>query len=114
MPHTLVNEVILVGQLVQVSGTIEFSPDEKITEMDMYFVILQGNVGVRGKWTVPAGSKNWVASVPLNGRIIQPGTVSTTGIAVFQTADPGGFETYTWSQNLQCSSVNNQPAEHVA
>jgi hypothetical protein len=113
MPHALVNKVILAGQYVQLSGSNEISSDDEISEMDIYVVILQNDVAVRGRWTIPAGEKNWVVSTRMSKIMLQPGVVVTTGLAVFQTGEPAGFETYTWTQNLLATSVS-QSAEQAA
>ncbi|HEY7484351.1 MAG TPA: hypothetical protein VH912_07780 [Streptosporangiaceae bacterium] len=113
MPHALVHKVVLDGQFVQLSGSNEFAPDELATDVDIYFVIMQGDVAVRGRWTIPAGEKSWTVSALMDVPYLQPGAVVTTGLAVFETSEPMGFETYTWTQSLLATRANRS-AENAA
>jgi hypothetical protein len=106
MSLTLVHSVILDGPDVRFEGSTEFTSDLQHYELNLFITVMQDEVVLAGKWTIPAGTKDWSVAVPMGEAALQPGAVTTTGLTVFQLDGPVSFETFTWTQHLEATRAS--------
>lgn len=99
MSLTQVHNVILDGPDVRLEGSAEFTSDLEDYELNLFITVMQEGIVLAGKWTIPAGTKDWAVTLRMGERRLEPGVVTTTGLAVLQLTDAAGFRTFTWTQN---------------
>ena len=85
---------------ILVSGTQEVQPLSSAPEMEYRFLLIRGDVVVKGTGQGHGGT--WTGLTGTNEPPLDPGPVLAVGLAVLARRGPNpGFTTFSWSEQIE-------------
>jgi hypothetical protein len=84
---------------VTVTGPLTIDPAARGGEVDFRFLIVQGNVIVKGAGHGTDGG--WRGTATADPGSLQAAAAQAIGLAILVKEEPPGFETFTWSEQIE-------------
>ena len=84
---------------VAVEGSLEVDPAAMLGEVEFRFLLVQGDVVVRGRGQGTAGI--WQGTTLVGQPPLQEGNALAIGLAVLARSSPAGYETFSWADQIR-------------